>query len=188
MGKKKVAVSLRKPSQADSNAAEAFVHDTADSAVFAAKGSRVAKVELTQRLDGAALEAVVAVEETPIPVSEVHATEVTEVIATPQGMDSPQIPANDGVASAGAGESMGAPSTRLLTLRIPERLAVRLEAYCRKHDRDMSGLIADLVGAFLDGQADPAIASPLAAIRIVARWVRFQVARILRSAYVPAAA
>jgi hypothetical protein len=188
MGKKKVAVSLRKPSPADSNAAEAFVHDNADSAVFAPKGSRVAKVELTPRLDGSAIEAVIAVEETPVPVSDVRASEITEVIAKPQSIDSPQIPANDGVASTHGPDVAAAPNTRLLTIRIPERLAIRLDAYCRKHDREIGDLIADLVGTFLDGQHDPSVASPLAALRIVTRWVRFQLARILRAAYVPAAA
>jgi hypothetical protein len=188
MGKKKVAVSLRKPSPADSNAAEAFVHDHSDSTVFAPKGARVAKVELTRHLDGSAIEAVIAVEETPVPVSDIRASEITEVIATPQTIDSPQIPANDGVASATSSEAATPPNTRVLTIRIPERLAIRLDAYCRKHDREVGDLLADLVGTFLDGQHDPSLASPLAALRIVTRWVRFQVARILRAAYVPAAA
>ncbi|MFI5296805.1 MAG: hypothetical protein ACHREM_01795 [Polyangiales bacterium] len=191
MGKKKVAVSLRKPSQADSNVSEAYVRDASDSTVFAAQAARVSRVDVAPRAGGAAIEAVIAVEDTPVPVSDVRATEVadvTGVIAKPSPIDAPQIPANDVVASSKATDAASPPGTRLLTIRIPERLANRLDAYCRKHDREIGSVIGDLVGAFLDGQHDPAVASPLAALRIVTRWIRFQLARILRAAYVPATA
>jgi hypothetical protein len=194
MGKKKVAVSLRKPPSVDPQAIESFVVGDADErsvAFVSTPPTKVKQVEILHGSDGTGIDARVALASPP-PPSDLLRTEGARAADASPGATTPKVAAND-VGSTHAvrtaeSKDRTTPGMRTLTLHIPERIAARLDVYCREQGKDMGGLVAELVGSFLDGQHAPQLASPGTAIRVLSRWIRFQIARILRAAYVPTAA